>query len=522
MDKLEPISSHHSEVDKESVPPPLKTSKTGLILVPQPTDDPQDPLNWSSRKKITTLAIVSLASFAATLQTVANQAGFFPQAELYHKTPVQLSYSISAAIAGLAAGPFIWNVIAKRFGKCGPIAWGMILALCMNIWSASMTKSTQYNAFVVSRLFAAIAGSAPTTVGANMILETFFLHDRGKCFSIYTSMILLGTVAASTFSGFIIEHGSWTIQFWYNVGFEGFICICCVLFLDETAYPRGVNSDQPRLPEQYLQRKLATYACIGKRITPHRSRSELFRLGVTPFLIGLSPVGLLIGFFLFVMFSWSVAVSTDLSVYLQNPVEEGGYGFTPYQNAYFSFAQWVGVLASQVYGHFINDRLPLWICSRRGGTWKPEYRLNTLWFPSLIILPASLGLLGASLYYHLHYMVLALAVCLQVYASVIGVASCTSYVVECFTGQANEVAVILSLYRTAFGLAVPFFIFPWSAAVGTNWAFGMMAFFTIFAFGATVILMIWGPLIRARSLITASTEDGVAVTGEQLGDKNEL
>lgn len=70
---------------------------------------------------------------------------------------------ISAAVAGLAAGPFVWNVAAKRFGKCATVAWGMVLTLAFNIWSACMTNPDQYNAFVASRLLASVASAAPTT-----------------------------------------------------------------------------------------------------------------------------------------------------------------------------------------------------------------------------------------------------------------------------------------------------------------------------------------------------------------------
>jgi hypothetical protein len=41
----------------------------------------------------------------------------------------------------------------------------MILTLVVNIWSAEMTKSSQYNVFVVSRLFGGLFGSAATTGG---------------------------------------------------------------------------------------------------------------------------------------------------------------------------------------------------------------------------------------------------------------------------------------------------------------------------------------------------------------------
>lgn len=73
----------------------LKHAPDGVLLVPQPTDDPSDPLNWSLWKKVATLFIVSLASFIGIAQALANQSGFISQAKLYGKTPVELSYSVS-------------------------------------------------------------------------------------------------------------------------------------------------------------------------------------------------------------------------------------------------------------------------------------------------------------------------------------------------------------------------------------------------------------------------------------------
>jgi MFS family permease len=184
---------------------------------------------------------------------------------------------ISAVIAGLAVGPIFWSPISKRFCRAAVIFWSMILTLCINLWSAEMTKQSQYNAFVVSRLFGGLRGSAPTTgipplkpvciidgpdltfptVGSNVIVETFFLHDRGKCFVIYTCCILLGTAAANTFSGFVVETASWTIQFWYNVGLEGVVAILCLVFLDETGWTRPGGDAYPIPLSSFLPRKLA-------------------------------------------------------------------------------------------------------------------------------------------------------------------------------------------------------------------------------------------------------------------------
>src|SRR5260221_7274219 len=72
-----------------------------------------------------------------------------------------------------------------------------------------------------------------------------------------------------------------------------------------------------------------------------------------------------------------------------------------------SFVHWIGIVIALIYGHFISDRLPLAICARNGGKWKPEYRLHALWIPALIFNPIGLGLFGAALKHHLSWVVIA-------------------------------------------------------------------------------------------------------------------
>lgn len=71
-----------------------KTTAKGVVLVPQPTDDPRDPLNWSQRKKYLILAILCLAGFASNVSALANQLALGVQAKVYHKTLVETSYAV--------------------------------------------------------------------------------------------------------------------------------------------------------------------------------------------------------------------------------------------------------------------------------------------------------------------------------------------------------------------------------------------------------------------------------------------
>ena len=72
----------------------LKRSLDGIILIPQPTDDPLDPLDWPQWKKLMTLIVVSIASSTGYAQATANQSGYFQQAAVYGKTATEISYGV--------------------------------------------------------------------------------------------------------------------------------------------------------------------------------------------------------------------------------------------------------------------------------------------------------------------------------------------------------------------------------------------------------------------------------------------
>ena len=76
---------------------PKRHRRDGIILSPQPSDDPADPLNWSMTRKFTTLCIITLAGFIGLAQTVAANSGYFVQARLYDKSAVQVSYGVRKA-----------------------------------------------------------------------------------------------------------------------------------------------------------------------------------------------------------------------------------------------------------------------------------------------------------------------------------------------------------------------------------------------------------------------------------------
>jgi hypothetical protein len=83
------------DIERNDAPEKLRHTPSGLLLVPQPSSDAADPLNWPLRKKIGILGLVSVCTWIGIAQTLANQSGFFAQAKVYRKAVNELSYSVS-------------------------------------------------------------------------------------------------------------------------------------------------------------------------------------------------------------------------------------------------------------------------------------------------------------------------------------------------------------------------------------------------------------------------------------------
>lgn len=222
------ISAEGEPVHYSSTRPSETGVKTrnGIVLVPQPSDDPNDPLvtlasttgyyhvlipfqNWSQRKKYAILATLCMASFAGLALSLANQLAFGAQAKTYHKSLTQVSYTVSAAIAGIAFGPLLLNPLVHIVGCNSVIFWSLLAAAGCVVWGACMTDEDQYEPFVASRLFCGLFGAAPSIFGVRPIIDMFFLHERGRAFNTFHICYLLGTVLGPTFSGFIVESKGW-------------------------------------------------------------------------------------------------------------------------------------------------------------------------------------------------------------------------------------------------------------------------------------------------------------------------
>jgi MFS family permease len=54
-----------------------------------------------------------------------------------------------------------------------------------------------------------------------MLVEVFFLHERGTVFNTFLVWSTSGTVIGPTLGGFTAEHAPWPWEFWWTVALQG-------------------------------------------------------------------------------------------------------------------------------------------------------------------------------------------------------------------------------------------------------------------------------------------------------------
>jgi MFS family permease len=223
------------------------------------------------------LATLSLVMFVGFAAPFCGQLNLLQQASLYHKTELEITYFNSAASAGLATGGYIWCPLSHKFGRSSVILWCLIGVLATQIWAPLMTRPDQYVPYLLSRYFAAFFGVVVSVLGPRYLVDMFFLHQRGRAFTVLNLALVFGASAGPTFSGFVAAHAYWPIEYWWHVALTSFTIFPVIFFLEDTNYDRSEGATNRSKPQSFLKDRLETFLPNNK-VVPHISWGDMVRV----------------------------------------------------------------------------------------------------------------------------------------------------------------------------------------------------------------------------------------------------
>ncbi|KPI38023.1 putative MFS-type transporter [Cyphellophora attinorum] len=442
----------------------LKHANDGTtILLPQPSDDPHDPLNWSWMKKHLILIIVSMSAFLPDYGSATGAVTLLPQAAIWNMSPDYVNHSQVGNVFMLGAGGVFVVAFSAYFGRLPVLFYFLVVATATAIWCAAAAELM-------------------------FIYDMFYFHERARKINIWAAFIILSPYFGPLFAAFIISTQKWQIPFWVYVAETALCLILTILFVEETYYDR-------RLPiESQPDRGSRISRLIG--LSQWRSRHLRNTFGqamLRPIKVLIKPTVFLSSFYYLLTFAWVVGINTTLAIFL-TPL----YNFGPLQIGYFYFTPIVAAILGEILGHWLHDLIANQYIRSHNGHFEPEARLRAIFVSTPFMLAGLVGL-GFALEEGFHYMITSLFWGLYVFGIMITTVALNAYNLDSYPEASGEVAAWINMARTTGGFIISYFQVTWAQAQGTKVSFGIQAAICAAAFFIIIALMVFGKKLRLAS-----------------------
>lgn len=213
------------------------------VLVPQPSADPNDPLNWSSPWKFAAIGSVLIATFAQGFGPLALAPMFGDLIEVYDSTLADVIQFTGVCILVLGFSNLFWVPVASTLGRRFAIITSTLICLGSSIWRA---RAQTYGSFMGACAVNGFGAGPAETLAPTVIADIFFLHDRGKLNTLYFVFYFGSLMIGPIVSGPMAAHVGWRNFWWLNVGVLGFAILLLLFMFPESKWHRAHPSEITR------------------------------------------------------------------------------------------------------------------------------------------------------------------------------------------------------------------------------------------------------------------------------------
>ncbi|KAK7695196.1 hypothetical protein QCA50_002386 [Cerrena zonata] len=359
-----------------------------IVLIPQPSDDPADPLNWPRWKKegcFWTLCFA--ASLDGALSPLAS-AGYVLLSEKFDVSVDTVTSSFGSILLGLGCFMLLQGALAAKFGHRIVYLGSVSLMFISCIWCAA---SPSLGSIRASRVFQGFGMSALQSLTATTIEQIYFVHERGLRTVLWGASILLGITLGPLLCSFVIENITWQMGFWLVSIALGIGTLLVFFFMPETTYhrPGPVTKDDTSVTDSDEKGEKASVVVVDSASIERQSfgpppkwtsqlriyngtfsKENFLKIFLRPFPFLLSPVTI----FLFLVHGMQT-VWLSLVPLCSSTIFTLEYGFTASQIGLTNLGGLVGIILGMLVSGPLLDHGVVWMAKRSGGVYEPEFRL---------------------------------------------------------------------------------------------------------------------------------------------------
>ncbi|KAH8691667.1 major facilitator superfamily domain-containing protein [Talaromyces proteolyticus] len=484
------------------------TSTENPVLIPPPSDDPDDPLRWPSWRKDLAFGTSCLFAMLNNFSGTVLSDSLVPIAQDLGVTIDSTSGLLSWVILTLGLSNFIWVPTANWIGTRPSFLLACSIAFIAALWAS---LSPTFGSLQAATVVGAFGGGASEALSAAIIKDIYFLHERGEKMGYYIFSIASGSSIGPLCGGYIIQKLGWAWAKWVSTIALGVNLLLFVFLLPETRFARSlqISDPEPKDVEAAAQRPFGTAACSKSYLSmlnpwPGLSKDSYLELLIRPLPLIAYPACLYS-----TLVSPTVMINVLSSVLLIPPPYNFSIGAVgllniPGLSTYLHSKskprciltlRIVGQAIGAVIGGVCMDKWSAYRARRSGGLFTPESRLSLIFIPSAVVF-AGIVLFGFAAQQQMHWAVIFVAYGFISLGLTSSVSMSMTYVIDTYFPVAAECLEVINGLKNVVAFGFIHATIPWSSAQGYAKMFGTLAGLFVAITLLTVPLILAGPKIR--------------------------
>lgn len=524
-DIVDPLHRHHHGAMDTTQLRHGKGRFADVVLVPQPSRSPNDPLNWPQWRKDLMLFIICIDTAVVGAWGPMISPGYAEMAAAWHMSYNALNGGLGWGIFMIGVSCFFTNSLAVIWGRRPIFLLGNLLLFISSLWGYF---SSSYGSLLASRLVGCIGMSPFEVLVTTTIADLYFVHERGLRLAMWGLCLSVGVGGGSIISGYIIQNLGWNWTYGICAIIYGVWIPVLFFFCPETSYRRDASyntdlgqedrveelAEKPMkeggLNQQHIEtasmsnaggvdgddwidysEPLHTLKDRLKIYNGRRSDDPFWKVLTRPLMMLVFPQVLFSLFAYGLTTSWLVVVGGVLSQIFSAPP----YNFTVSAVGLVAVSPLVGAIL----GAFITGPTADWVTTfmsrRNNGVYEPEFRL-TIIIVCLVLGGMSFFGFGWSLQVHDPWIGPVILYGLQYFSVGFMSIAVYGYLTDCHRDKAPEAFAAINL-RNIYSFGMNYFIASWISSQGPKEVFEIIGGVHVFICLCAIPMYIFGKRCRS-------------------------